>query len=69
MGQIPQDHYEPKGEAANWLESRLPMGGLVHHLMTFPTPKNLNYAYVFGGILAVCLVVQIVTGIVLAMNY
>ncbi|MEM9095487.1 MAG: cytochrome b/b6 [Pseudomonadota bacterium] len=69
MGQIPQDHYEPKGEAANWLESRLPMGGLVHHLMTFPTPKNLNYAYVFGGILAVCLVVQIVTGIVLAMHY
>jgi ubiquinol-cytochrome c reductase cytochrome b subunit len=37
--------------------------------MDFPTPKNLNYWWTFGGILAVCLVVQIVTGIVLAMHY
>ena len=36
---------------------------------TFPTPKNLNYWWTFGGILAVMLVVQIVTGIVLAMHY
>ncbi|WP_348763994.1 cytochrome b, partial [Hyphomonas atlantica] len=37
--------------------------------INFPTPKNLNYWYTFGGILAVCLVVQIVTGIILAMHY
>ena len=37
--------------------------------MTFPTPRNLNYWYTFGGILAFCLGVQIVTGIVLAMHY
>eukprot|EP01042_Synura_sphagnicola_P032890 gene32890-42285_t len=35
----------------------------------FPTPKNLNYWWTFGGILAVCLVIQIVTGLVLAMHY
>ena len=35
----------------------------------FPTPRNLNYAWTFGGILTFCLVAQIVTGIVLAMHY
>jgi ubiquinol-cytochrome c reductase cytochrome b subunit len=37
--------------------------------MTFPTPRNLNYLWTFGGILSFCLVVQIITGIVLAMHY
>ncbi len=35
----------------------------------FPTPRNLNYAWTFGGILTFCLVAQLVTGIVLAMHY
>ncbi len=37
--------------------------------MDFPTPKNLNYCWTFGGILAVMLAVQIITGIVLVMHY
>ena len=37
--------------------------------MDFPTPKNLNYWWTFGAILAVCLATQIVTGIILAMHY
>jgi len=51
MGNIPQDHYEPKPGAASWVEERLPIGGLISHLQNFPTPKNLNYAYVYvnGG--------------------
>ncbi len=69
MGNIPQDHYEPKPGTATWLEDRLPIGGLISHLQNFPTPKNLNYAYVFGGILVLFLVIQIVTGIVLSMHY
>ena len=69
MGNIPQDHYEPNSTAEKWIDDRLPVGGLAHHLATFPTPKNLNWMYVFGGILALCLVIQIVTGIVLAMHY
>ena len=69
MGNIPQDHYEPKPGAASWVEERLPIGGMISHLQKFPTPKNLNYAYVFGGILVLFLVIQIVTGIVLAMHY
>ena len=38
-------------------------------MQTFPTPRNLNIWYTFGGILTFCLGVQIVTGIVLAMHY
>jgi len=37
--------------------------------MQYPTPKNLNYWWTFGGILTFCLVTQIITGIVLAMHY
>mgnify|MGYP001307682835 FL=1 len=39
------------------------------NINAFPTPRNLNYWYTFGGILTFCLVTQIVTGIVLAMHY
>ena len=35
----------------------------------FPTPKNLNYWWTFGAILAIMLVAQLITGIVLAMHY
>ena len=35
----------------------------------FPTPRNLNYLWTFGGILTFCLAAQILTGIVLAMHY
>ena len=38
-------------------------------VVDFPTPKNLNYWWTFGGILALMLGVQIVTGVVLAMHY
>ena len=34
-----------------------------------PVPRNLNYAYTFGGILTVMLVSQILTGVVLAMHF
>ncbi len=62
--------YEPKSGFTKWLDDRLPIVRLAHDsFVDFPTPKNLNYWYTFGGILAVCLMVQIVTGIVLAMHY
>src|SRR6201991_241409 len=62
--------YNPKSGIEKWLDSRLPLPRPLHHTVhTFPTPKNLNFWYVFGGILTFCLVTQIVTGIVLAMHY
>src|SRR5262249_37018966 len=62
--------YTPKTNFARWLDSRLPIVRFAHETMiTYPTPRNLNFWYVFGAILAFMLGVQIVTGIVLAMHY
>ena len=62
--------YEPKTGFTKWLDSRLPVVRLAYDsFVDFPTPKNLNYWYTFGGILAVCLMTQILTGVVLAMHY
>ena len=63
-------NYQPKSAAEKWLHERLPIVELVKaQVFDFPTPKNLNYWWTFGGILSLMLVVQIVTGIVLAMHY
>ena len=44
--------------------------GLVHSsFVVFPNPRNLNYWWTFGGILAFMLAAQIVTGVVLVMHY
>jgi ubiquinol-cytochrome c reductase cytochrome b subunit len=39
------------------------------HIIDYPTPINLNYAWSFGSTAGLCLVIQIVTGIFLAMHY
>ncbi|MFN8732761.1 MAG: cytochrome b, partial [Hyphomonadaceae bacterium] len=62
--------YVPKSDLEKWLDTRLPIMRFMNDtLVDFPTPKNLNYWYTFGGILAVCLASQIITGIILAMHY
>jgi len=62
--------YQPKRRLAKWLESRLPVLSFVHgSFVVYPTPRNLNYWWSFGGILIFMLAVQIVTGVVLAMHY
>ena len=65
-----QSTYEPKTGVEKWLDARLPIVRLGwDSFVDFPTPRNLNYWYTFGGILAVFLVIQILTGVVLAMHY
>ncbi|RZI93468.1 MAG: cytochrome b/b6, partial [Rubrivivax sp.] len=62
--------YNPKSGIEKWLDQRLPLPRLMHDtVVTFPTPRNLNIWYTFGGILTFCLAVQMITGIVLAMHY
>nr|UIR90922.1 cytochrome b [Pterocladiella sp. 6] len=39
------------------------------HLIDYPTPINIHYAWNFGFLSAMCLIIQIVTGIFLAMHY
>ena len=64
-----EQKFVPKSKFGRWLDSRLPLLTLSHHLRDYPTPKNLNYWWTFGGILTFCLIVQIITGLVLAMHY
>jgi ubiquinol-cytochrome c reductase cytochrome b subunit len=53
-----------------WFDERLPIGRVVkNQFIDYPTPRNLNYLWTFGGILTLCLVGQIITGVVLAMHY
>ena len=62
--------YQPTNPVLQWIERRLPIGGLIYSsFVAYPTPRNLNYWWTFGGILSFVLAVQIVTGIVLAMHY
>ncbi len=62
--------YNPTNAVEKWFDERLPILRFSkEHLMDFPTPKNLNYWWTFGAILAFMLVVQIVTGVILAMHY
>ena len=62
--------YQPKNAFTKWLDSRLPVIRLLDETMLqFPTPKNLNFWFTFGGILMFMLVVQILSGVVLAMHY
>jgi ubiquinol-cytochrome c reductase cytochrome b subunit len=39
------------------------------HIINYPTPINLNYMWSFGSTAGICLVIQIITGIFLAMHY
>jgi quinol-cytochrome oxidoreductase complex cytochrome b subunit len=64
------DSYTPSSGIEKWLDDRLPIirWGKVH-LLDYPTPKNLNYWWTFGGILAFMLGMQMLTGIILAMHF
>ncbi|MBP8072270.1 MAG: cytochrome b N-terminal domain-containing protein, partial [Brevundimonas sp.] len=59
----------PKTGIEKWLDTRLPIIRFGADYMALPTPRNLNYWWTFGGILALCLVIQIATGVILAMHY
>ncbi len=65
------NQYEPKHPVMQWLDSRLPLPRLVYNSVGagYPVPRNINYMYNFGVLAGVALVIQIITGIVLAMHY
>ena len=62
--------YRPNTGIARWIDTRLPVPRLMHdQFLAYPTPRNLNYWWTFGGILTFMLLAQIATGVVLAMHY
>ena len=52
-----------------WIDYRLPVFSFLKHSAEYQAPRNLSYAWSFGSIAGIALMIQIVTGIVLAMHY
>ncbi len=53
-----------------WVDERLPIFSFMEdNLTNYPTPKNLSYFWNFGSLAGITLVIMIVTGILLAMQY
>jgi ubiquinol-cytochrome c reductase cytochrome b subunit len=65
------NHYAPKNPLTQWLDERLPLPRLVYNAVGagYPVPRNLNYFWNFGVLAGAALMIQIITGIVLAMHY
>ncbi len=63
--------YEPKAPIMRYLDEKLPLPRLVYNAVGagYPVPRNLNYFWNFGVLAGAALMIQIVTGIVLAMHY
>lgn len=60
----------PLGKAVVWVDARFPLMSLWKgHLAEYYAPKNFNFWYYFGSLAMLVLVMQIVTGIFLTMNY
>ena len=60
----------PQNKVVQWIEYRLPVFSFLNReLVDYPTPRNLSYWWNFGSLAGIALVLQIVTGIVLAFHY
>ena len=58
------------GSAIVWIDARFPLVKLYKEQLTdYQAPKNFNFWYYFGSLAMLVLVMQIVTGIFLTMNY
>ncbi len=60
-----------KQSVKDWIEYRLPVFSFLDNSLgsNYPAPRNLNYWWNFGSIAGICLVMQILTGLFLAMHY
>ncbi|RYE05927.1 MAG: cytochrome b/b6 [Rickettsiaceae bacterium] len=58
-----------QGSIIEWINYRLPFLSFLKHLEHYRTPKNLSYLWNLGSIAGIALVIQIITGIILAMHY
>lgn len=56
-------------KVVDWIDYRLPVFSFLKHQGEYRTPRNLNYAYNFGSLAGIALMIQIITGIILAMHY
>ncbi len=63
--------YTPSHPFMQWMDEKLPLPRFVYNAVGagYPVPRNINYWWNFGFLALICLGLQIVTGIVLAMHY
>jgi ubiquinol-cytochrome c reductase cytochrome b subunit len=64
-------NYQPQHPFMQWMDEKLPLPRFVYNAVGggYEVPRNLNYFWNFGVLAGAALMIQIVTGIVLAMHY
>ena len=65
------NEYKPGGPLMQWVDERLPIPRLMYNAIGggYEVPRNFNWMYNFGVLAGVALMIQIITGITLAMAY
>jgi quinol-cytochrome oxidoreductase complex cytochrome b subunit len=63
--------FKPTNPLIRWIEHRLPIFSFLDHAVGsgYPTPRNLNYWWNYGSLAGIALVIMIITGVMLAMQY
>ena len=61
---------ENTGGLMGWIDARFPLTKMMEeHVTKYYAPKNFNFWYYFGALSLMVLIIQLVTGIFLTMNY
>ena len=70
MSRIEAEVGKPQGGLMKWIDDRFPFTSTMkYHVTEYYAAKSFNFWYVFGVLAMVVLVIQLVTGIFLTMNY
>jgi ubiquinol-cytochrome c reductase cytochrome b subunit len=70
MARIEAEVGKPQGGFMKWVDDRFPLTKTMkQHVTEYYASKNFNWWYIFGVLATVVLVIQLVTGIFLTMNY
>lgn len=70
MARIEAEVGTPKGGFMKWIDDRFPFTKTMkYHATEYYASKNFNFWYMFGVLAMVVLVIQLLTGIFLTMNY
>jgi ubiquinol-cytochrome c reductase cytochrome b subunit len=65
------NEYKPQHPFMQWMDEKLPLPRFVYNAVGggYEVPRNLNYFWNFGVLAGAALMIQIITGVVLAMHY
>ncbi len=64
-------NYEPSHPLMRYIDEKLPLPRLVYNAIGagYPVPRNLNFFWNFGVLSGAALMIQLITGIILAMHF